>query len=136
MQFTVKFAYELEHFRQLANLAIESDNSSGCIKLSVHRKPTHTGLCNKWESLAPIKYKTHLIRNLLHRANRICCNSRRLKNEIQAITNVLKKNGYPSWIIHNTIQKFLKKQRDINKTLNKSDHSSKRSNKQIYRFIF
>ena len=105
------------------------------LKLSVHRKPTHTGLYNKWDSLAPIRYKTNFIRNLLHRAYRICCNSRLLKNEIEAITNLLKKNGYPGWIIRNTPQKFLNKQRDIDKNLNKSDQLSKRSNKQIFVFF-
>ena len=130
----VKFTYELEHNKQLAFLDVSLDNSTGSIELSVHRKLTHTGLYNKWESLAPLKYKTNLIRNLLHRAYRICSNSRLLENEIQAITNLLKKNGYPGWIIRNTTQKFLNKQRDI-KNLNKSDLSTKRSNKQILVFF-
>ena len=78
----VKFTYELEHNKQLAFLDVGLDNSTGSIELSVHRKPTHTGLYNKWEGLAPQKYKTNLIRNLLHRAYRICSNSRLLKNEI------------------------------------------------------
>ena len=130
----VKFTYELEHNKQLAFLDVGLDNSTGSIELSVHRKPTHTGLYNKWESLAPLKYKTNLIRNLLHRAYRICSNSRLLENEIQAITNLLKKSGKKGWIIRNTIQKFFNKQRDI-KNLNKSDLSTKRSNKQILVFF-
>ena len=99
----VKFTYELEHNKQLAFLDVCLDTSTGCIgciELSFHRKPTHTEQYNKWESLARIKYKTNFIRNLLHRANRFCSSSRLLKNEIQGITNLLKKNGYPGWIIH------------------------------------
>ena len=88
------------------------------------------------ESVAPLKYKTNLIRNLLHRAYRICRNSRLFKNKIQAITNLLKKNGYPGWIIRNTIQKFLNRQRDMDKNLNKSGQSRKRSNKQITYMCF
>ena len=91
----VKFTYKLENNKQLAFLDVGLDNSTGSIELSVHRKPTHTGLYNKWESLAPLKYKTNLIRNLLHRAYRICSNSRLLENEIQAITNLLKKERLP-----------------------------------------
>ena len=159
-----------EQNKQLAFLDIGLSNSTGSIELSVHRKLKHTGLYNKFESLAPLKYKTNLIRNLLHRAYRICSNSRLLKNEIQAIThgggrvvsasgletsvssstptsaiiydaytsiikNLLKKNGYPGWIICNTTQKFLDKQRDIDKNPNKSDQSRKRSNKQIFVFF-
>ena len=40
----VKFTYELEHNKQLAFLDVGLDNSTGSIELSVHRKPTHTGL--------------------------------------------------------------------------------------------
>ena len=68
------------------------------------------------------------------RVYRICSNSRVLKNEIQAITN-LPKNVYPGWITRNTTQKFLDKQRDIDKNLNKSDQSRKRFNKQIFVFF-
>ena len=130
----VKFTYELEHNKQLAFLDVSLDNSTGSIELFVHRKPTHTELYNKWESLAPLKYKTNLIWNLLHRAYRICSNSRLLENETQAITNLLKKNGYPGWIIRNTTQKFFNKQHDI-KNLNKSDLSTKRSNKHVFVFF-
>ena len=57
----VKFTYELEHNKQLAFLDVDLDNSTGNIELSVLRKPTHTELYNKWESLAPLTYKTNLI---------------------------------------------------------------------------
>ena len=59
----VKFTDELELNEQLAFLDIGLDNSTGCTELSVHRKPTQTGLYNKWESLSPLKYKTNLIQN-------------------------------------------------------------------------
>ena len=58
-----------------------------------------------------------------------------MKNEIHAITNLPKKNGYPGWIIRNTTQKFLNKQRDIDRNLNKSDQLGRRSNKQIFVFL-
>ena len=35
---------------------------------------------------------------------------RLLENEIQIITSLLRKNGYPGWIIRNTTQNFLNKQ--------------------------
>ena len=57
----VKFTYELVQNKQLAFLDIGLDNSTGSIKLSVHRKSTHIDLYNKLESLAPLKYKTNLI---------------------------------------------------------------------------
>ena len=54
----VKFTYELKYSKQLALLDVDLDNSMECMKLSVHRKTTHTGLYNKQKSLALLKYKT------------------------------------------------------------------------------
>ena len=70
----VKFTYELENNKQLPFLDVNVDNSKEKLKLSIYRKPTHTGLCNKWSSLAPTKYKINLIRPLVNRAIKVCNN--------------------------------------------------------------
>ena len=70
----VKFTYELENNKQLPFLDVNVDNSKEKLKLSIYRKPTHTGLCNKWSSLAPTKYKINLIRPLVNRAIKVCSN--------------------------------------------------------------
>ena len=49
-------------------LDVNVDNSKETLKLSIYRKLTHTGLYNKWSSLAPTKYKLNLIRSLGNKA--------------------------------------------------------------------
>ena len=107
----VKFTCELEHSKQLAFLDVGLDNSTLCLELLVLKNQHIRDYITNGKVW--LKYKTNLIRNLLHRAYRICSNSRLLKNEIQAITNLLKKCGYQSSIIRNTTQIFLNKQRDM-----------------------
>ena len=51
----VKFTYELENNKQLPFLDVNVDNSKEKLELSIYRKPTHSGLYNKWSSLAPTK---------------------------------------------------------------------------------
>ena len=50
----VKFTYELENNKQLPFLDVNVDNSKEKLESSIHRKPTLTGLFNKWSSLAPL----------------------------------------------------------------------------------
>ena len=70
----VKFTYELENNKQLPFLDVNVDNSKEKLELSIYRKPTHTGLYNKWSSLAPTKYKINLIKSLVNRATKVCSN--------------------------------------------------------------
>ena len=70
----VNFTYELENNKQLPFLDVNVDNSKDKLELSIYRKPTHTGLYNKWSSLAPTKYKINMIRSLVNRAIEVCSN--------------------------------------------------------------
>jgi len=47
--------YELERNN------VNDDNSNDELELYVYRKPTHTGLYNKWDSLVPGKYTINLM---------------------------------------------------------------------------
>ena len=70
----VKFTYKLENNKQLPFLDVNVDSSKEKLELFIYRKPTHTGLYNKWNSLAPTKYKINLIRSLVNRAIKVCSN--------------------------------------------------------------
>ena len=71
---SVKFTYKLENNKQLSFLDVNVHNPKEKLELFIYRKPTHTGLYNKWSSLAPIKYKINLIRSLVNRGIKICSN--------------------------------------------------------------
>ena len=103
----VKFTYELENNKQLPFLDVNVDNSKEKLELSIYRKPTHTGLYNKWSSLAPTKYKINLIRSLVNRAIKVCNNRQLLFLECEKITKTLQQNGYPTKTIQNVIRKAI-----------------------------
>ena len=103
----VKFTYELENNKQLPFLVVNVDNSKEILELSVCRKPTHSGLYNKWSSLAPTKYKINLIRSLVNRAIIIYNNRQLLFLECEKITKMLRQNGYPIKTIRNVIRKAI-----------------------------
>ena len=65
------------------------------------------GLCNKWSSLAPTKYKIDLSRSLVNRAIKICNNQQLLFFECEKITKMLQQNGYSIKIIRNVICKAI-----------------------------
>ena len=85
----VKFTYELENSKQLPFLNVNVGNSKEKLELSIYRKPTYTGLYNKWSSLASTKYKINLIRSLINRAIKICSNRQLLFLECEKITKIL-----------------------------------------------
>ena len=103
----VKFTYELENNKQLPFLGVNVDNSKEKLELSIYRKPTHTGLYNKWSSLAPTKYKINLIRSLVNRAIKVCSNRKLLFLECEKITKMLQQHGYPTKTIRNVIRKAI-----------------------------
>ena len=80
----IQFTYELAQNNQLAFLDVWISNQDGKPAIKTYRKPTHTGLYIKWQSFVPLKYKINLVRNLLHRAYKIC-NSYSLIHEISKL---------------------------------------------------
>ena len=103
----VKFTYKLENSKQLPFLDVNVDNLKEKLELSIYRKPTLTGLYNKWSSLAPTKYKINLITSLINRAIKICSNRQLLFLECEKITKMLQQNGYPTKTIWNVICKAI-----------------------------
>ena len=95
IQKDVKLTYELEQNKQLAFLDVGLDHGLYRKHRTISLQETNPDrTIQQMGKFGSAKNKTNLIQNLLHRANRICRNSRLLKNEIQAITNLLKKNSY------------------------------------------
>jgi len=62
---------------------------------STYRKPTHTGLCPKWSSFAPLHRKRNLINSLLRRAYHIASSYQLVHTEFINIKRRLSRTGYP-----------------------------------------
>ena len=120
----VKSTYQLENKKQLPFLDVNVDNSKEKLELSIYRKPTHTGLYNKWSSLAPTKYKVNLIRSLVNRAIKICSNRQLLFLECEKISKILQQNGYPTKTIRNVIRKALNRNQKPDAKLHSNQQQS------------
>ena len=103
---SLRFTMESENNGCLSFLDVFVQRSleEGKFLTRIYRKPTFTGLYINWDSFAPRSRKINLIKTLTHRALKIC-SAPFLTAELEYITDVLIKNGYPKYIVTDTIAK-------------------------------
>ena len=111
----IQFTYELAQNNQLAFLDVWINNQNEKLTLKTYRKPTHTRLYIKWQSFVLLKYKINLVRNLLHRAYKICSSYSLIHEDFKIISTMLDKNGYLTRFINNQIQKYFNKMHETKK---------------------
>ena len=104
----IQFTLELMCNNSLAflDLVIHLSPSNG-LSTSVFRKSTNTDAFLAYESCAPKKYKVSVIRSLIHRAISHSSNWQAFNAEIEYITKMLTKNGYPRSLIVKVTGDFL-----------------------------
>ena len=100
----LKFTSEVEAENKLPFLDVLVDKQDGRFFTRVFRKPTFTGEYTKWDSFCDRRRKVSLVKTLTHRALMIC-SEKHLPEEIDAIKEIFSNNGYPSWLVANTIDK-------------------------------
>ena len=64
----------------------------------------------------PLKYKINLVRNLLHRAYKICNSYSLIHEDFEIISTMLEKNGYPTGFLNKQIRIFFNKMPERVKT--------------------
>ena len=64
----LKFIYETEVDKKLTFLDVNLSNNFDKIRTSVHIKATNSGDCMNFNSICPKRYKTGVIKSLLHRS--------------------------------------------------------------------
>ena len=102
----IKFTKEIG-YKNLPFLDINIDISNNILITDVYRKPTYTSLILNYKSLCPVQWKTALFHTLIHRADLICSSWEIFHKEIERLTNIFSKNGYPFSFIHKQVRKFL-----------------------------
>ena len=68
---------------------------SNTIVSTVYRKPTNTNVLLNNTAVAPLSWKTGLIKCLLHRAKVVCSDKQSLAEEHAELRDVFHQNGYP-----------------------------------------
>ena len=79
------------------------------MKHPVFVKATNTGECINYNSIAPERYKTGVIKTMLNRAYKICSSYESLHLEINRLKQLFTNNNFPMKLIDKEVDKFLSK---------------------------
>ena len=98
----IEFTYEIENDGKL-KMVIRKDHE---VETTVYRKSTNNDIYLHWQSFSPTTWKRGTLQTLVSRAFKVCSNDQHLQNEIKHLKKVFRDiNGYPNWIIEQTIEK-------------------------------
>ena len=71
-----------------------------------------------WQSFSPTTWKRGTLQTLVSRAFKVCSNDQHLQNEIKHLKKVFRDiNGYPNWVIEQTIEKVKNQNEMVQSTL-------------------
>ena len=82
----IKFTCDNEENSQLPFLDLCIKRDDLLFSTSIYRKPTYTGLLSKYDSFAPILYKTNLVSTLTYRAYKLCSSFINFDTDVHFIT--------------------------------------------------
>ena len=105
----IKFTFEYEHNNSFSFLDVKICRENNKLTTSAYRKPTFSGVFTNFKSSIPTVYKFGLVYTLLHRCFNITSSYEKFHNEINALKQILKVNGYPTQFIDRCIKQFLQK---------------------------
>ena len=116
----LSFTYEIESCKELSFVDTIRRNKEQ-LRSAVYRKPTNIGECLNYSSICPIKYKTGVIKNFLHRAHNICSDYTSLTTEIARIKQLLINNNFPNYLVDQVTKEFINKKQNKLHAQNKRD---------------
>ena len=120
----IKFTMETEERAQLSFLDVLlskqcASDRQGSFIISVYHKKTYTGLLTNYFSFTPFKYKLGLIKTLIDRAYKINNTTQGFHNDIKNLSEILKRNMFPKWLIDKSVKGHLSKVTTIGKDASK-----------------
>lgn len=93
----------------LAFLDVNVYRDDNSFTTSIHRKDTFSGVYTNFNSFIPNDYKRGLVLTLLHRAFVINSSYEGIHKEISKLSDILKRNCYPSKFVDKCILRFFNK---------------------------
>ena len=112
---SISFTMEEETDNSLSFLDVLVRKVRDVHETTVYRKPTFSGLYQRWDSFTPKSHKLALVNTLLYRAWMICSNLTLFHIEASKIKSFLRANGYPAKTLDRILQTFLCKRRAADK---------------------
>ena len=105
----IKLTFEHKHNNSFSFLDVKICRESNKLTTSVYRKPTFSRVFTNFKCFIPTVYKFCLVYTLLHRCFNITFSYEKFHNEINALKQILKLNGYPAQFIDRCIKQFHQK---------------------------
>ena len=103
----LKFIYEIETNKKLPYLGCKISKTPVTLVTNVFVQETNTGDCIHYNSIAPHRYKTGVIRTLLKRTYKISPDWTSFNKEATRLEQKLPKNDFPMSLIDEELNKFV-----------------------------
>ena len=111
------FTFELEKSQKLSFLDCLITRFESKFKTSVFVKDTNSGDCINYKSICPEKYKTGVIKTLLHRGYHVSSDPTIFNAEVARIKQLLTNNNFPAKVIESEVNKFMEKKNNPEATV-------------------
>ena len=105
----IKFTFEKETNGKLSFLDVLISKSGDKYITSIFHKKTYTGLLTNFFSFTSFKYKLGLVKTLVDRTHKINNTDNGFKSDLKNLTNILKRNSFPAFVIDDVITRYLDK---------------------------
>ena len=105
----IKFTFEHNHSKFFLFLDVKICQEINKLTTCVYRKPTFSGVFTNFKNFVPTVYEFGLFYTLLHSCFNIASTYDKCHNEINALKQIFKLNGYPIQFIDTCIEQFLQK---------------------------
>lgn len=103
------FTFEIEEKKYIPFLDVSVKRTTSAFETTVHRKSTSSDDCINYNSIAPDRYKTGVIKTMINRAYKICSTWETFHCELKRLRQLFTNNNFPIDIIEKTISTFLNK---------------------------
>lgn len=105
----LKFTHEIEMDKKLVFLDALLRRHENSISSSVYIKSTNNGDCLDFNSICPHRYKTGVVKTLLHRAYQVSSSWESFTEEVERLKQMFTNNNFPMKIIESIVNDYVRK---------------------------
>ena len=104
---SLKFTMELPSENMIPFIGIQIIKNGTELEIRVYRKPTNTGLLLHFQSHVDKRYKTGLLKTMLHRAHALSSTTEAFNEECAKLRSIFSRLDYPIGLVNSTINMFI-----------------------------
>ena len=104
---SLKFIMELPSENTIPFIGIQIIKNGTELETRVYRKPTNTGLLLHFQSHVDKRYKTGLLKTMLHRAHALSSTTEAFNEECAKLPSIFSRLDYPIGLVNSTINMFI-----------------------------